>query len=319
MKNLVTITIYIWFVVTTFFICSCSDNISGGTEIGNPKTVTLSGTLKDTNDNPVPFANIYALPIDSSAINKSNIRQTRSDCNGNYELHVDKECVYSITSVDTFSIIMAFSDSIIVTGEDKKLEDQILKPSASVTIIIDSNIINNCNLTDEANRLATLIYIQGTPFYRNLSDDTITLALPEGTFNIIHYDTLNNSILEDGATYRYVTVRSNESFSIISHNIQTPNKPEGNSAFTDSGTAIYTTGDSKSSLGHPIEFRFRWVKYEGQENYWDYATYGNWGLDTTISVFWPDSGEYKIQAQSRSVLDTFDLSTWSTYLIVNVE
>ncbi len=90
--------------------------------------------------------------------------------------------------------------------------------------------------------------------------------------------------------------------------ISDPNLPIGPSFGVTGAGYNFTTGDSSSTLGHPLEYRF----------YWGDGTYSNWSVSTSAPKSWSSPGRYTVSAKARCAVDTVVESEWSEALEVTV-
>jgi N-acetylneuraminic acid mutarotase len=83
--------------------------------------------------------------------------------------------------------------------------------------------------------------------------------------------------------------------------VSAPEMPGGSSAGEIGQSLTYTTGDSSSSLGHNLEYRFEWGD----------GTYSSWSSSISAAHSWSVSGTFTIRAQARCAAHTSIISSLS--------
>ncbi len=91
--------------------------------------------------------------------------------------------------------------------------------------------------------------------------------------------------------------------------VSIPKTPTGPNSGTIGTAYNYSTGDSLSSLQHPVEYRFDW-KGDGTD-------LSPWG-SSNQSRTWNSPGSYQVKAMARCKQDTSVMSGWSGVLSVNI-
>jgi len=117
-------------------------------------------------------------------------------------------------------------------------------------------------------------------------------------------------------TSTWVTITMNSDKSITAHftyspqeTVSAPSTPSGPSTGNVGQSLTYTTGGSTSSKGYSVEYRFNW----GDEGY------SQWSSSPSASHSWSSPGNYTVQAQARSAVNTSVLSSWSVSKSVTIE
>lgn len=299
-------------LVISYFGCSNSDTLSGGTTIGNPHTV--SGVIVDSLGNGVSNIKVVLFPSnynplsdvypDSSAItDDSGVYVIEDVYDGKYVLNaIDKNCKKRVYN------------SVLIDGNDEDLGEDTVKNMGVISV----------HLTPREYAEGRFIYIPGTDLYTPVSDTGYNyIVAPAGRVNLAYYDTSGGgSIIDEGPNYTYIPVTSGDTITINSHEITMADKPEGPTSPKVGDTCTYLIRNAKTSLSHPIEYRFRYVEYVSVPgDWWVNSDTTAWSQNASIIKVWPKAAEYKIQAQVRSTVDTTVISTFyptSNYLKVLV-
>ena len=92
--------------------------------------------------------------------------------------------------------------------------------------------------------------------------------------------------------------------------VSIPNILTGPITGTTGVSYSYTTGGSISSLGHSVQYQFEWG--DGTNSGW--LPVGT----TSASHSWTSVGTYLVKAQARCATDASVLSSWSSYISVNI-
>ncbi len=288
-------------VLFTFF--SCTVDLAGGIEIGNPLTVT--GSIVDTNGKPVKGARVFLVSENFNPVKEQIRNQDVTDSLGRYEISEVISGEYNLNSVDDVTGFRVLKRNISVSQKHKdERSDTILAPGNLQVPIADSSF-------EEGMRL----FIPGTEIFVSIEGPGImNLQCPAGTVDLFSFSTLSDTILEKGPNFRSVPVKSGEQ-TVVNHSVSVPSAPTGKKGVVSGEEQVYITGGSASSFDHEVEYRFAWVHYvDTIADYWSTATIGNWSSDTSITLTWPTPGLYKVRAQARSKIDTAFISSWSPYL-----
>lgn len=306
--NLLISTILFWAIS-----CSDNDSLSGGTTIGNPHTI--SGVIVDSLGNGISNIRIVLLPA-----NYNPITDTKPDSfaitgdSGEYELKNIYDGKYVLNGVDKNREQHIYAN-VLIDGVDEYLGTDTMKSTGVISVYLSQTVYNS----------GRFLFIPGTDFYSEVTDTGYNfITAPAGRVYLSYYDTSSGgSIIDEGPNYTYIPVYSNDTTVIDSHIITMADKPEGPTAPIVGDTCIYLIRNAKSSLEHPIEYRFRYVEYVSTpDDFWINSDTSSWSANSSITRIWPKVAEYKIQAQVRSSVDTTVMSTFnpsSNYLKILVK
>lgn len=289
--------------LTIFGLINCSDNsnLSGGTTIGNPHTI--SGIIVDSIGNAIPNLRLNLLPADYNPLSDiTSDNTTETGDLGEYEIIdvYDGKYVLNATLIEAQKLLYV---NVLIDGNDEERGQDTIKSTGVISVY----------LTNEAYSADRFLYIPGTEIYTaatNIGYNNI--ISPAGRINLAYYDTsAGGSIIDEGPNYTYIPVQSNDTITIDSHTITLADKPEGPAKPNVGDSCTYLIRNGSTSLLHPIEYRFRYIEYVGTPgDWWVNSDTTTWSINNSILLIWPKAAEYKIQAQVRSTVDTTVISTF---------
>jgi len=252
-----------------------------------PKSVTISGYVKDNTGNPISGVTITlsnnggATTTNSSGYYSQTVTQgwsgtvtptyygyTFSPTNKSYTNVISDQTNQNFTGTPIYPVISGY------------VRDNVANPIWGVTLTFSNNGgTATTNSSGYYSRIVTYAW-SGTaaPSY-----DGYTFSPANRSYTNVTSD------------------QSDQNFTgIPSEIISTPNSPSGSSNGNVGQSLSFSTGGSTSNLGHAVEYQFDW----GDGNY------SNWGSSTQSYVY-NNVGTYQIKAQARCQTHTSVVSNWS--------
>lgn len=302
----ITLFLLLWIIS-----CSNGDSVTGGTTIGNP--CAISGIIVDSRGAAISNVKVDLLPADfNPLVDLKTDSSIVTDDSGRYEIADIYEGEYVLNGFDEINGQRVYVN-VTAEGLDKDLGMDTLLATGIISAYVPSDAFDT----------GRFLYIPGTELYSSVTSNGYTdIVAPAGRVDLAYYDTIEDYIVTEGPNFVYIPVSENDTLSIISHEITLADKPEGPTTPNVGDTCTYLIRNAKTTLEHPVEYRFRYIEYTGQiGDWWVDSDTTNWSPNSSIIKVWPKAAEYKIQAQARSSVDTTVISIFyptSNYLKVIV-
>jgi hypothetical protein len=305
---------------------SCG-SITGGGEIGNPKTIT--GKVVNNRSWSKSAMRIYLLntdaynPVAASLAKTSGkpfeathpLAETVTDSNGEYSITAafGRGTYHIFGYGDELPVMMyhkiASPDSI----NDTPFIDTAVAPGALIVGITDSDFVPD-----------GYVYVKGTLLFAKVdSIGRTTIRCPAGAVSLAYYSTAADSVLFTIPSIGINNVPGGISVmgssvtdvSALMHRISKPQQPEGKTliSLATAGTGTpYSTGMASSNLNDSVHYRFSWG--DNSSSPWSAAA----GAMMSYDKQWQSTGTYSVRAQARSMKDTTVVSVFSDPLTVTV-
>jgi hypothetical protein len=301
----------------------CTTSITGGGEIGNPKTI--AGKVIDKNNRGVAGMRIRLLasrefnPVAASRADTSKkpfetvhpISEAMTDSLGAYIITVPLN-QKSYTVFGTFgnqnmdSSIMIYHPFVPSEGvKDIALIDTAVWPGTAIVGISDSLF-----------KPQEYVFVQGTLLFAKI--DAVgrkTLLCPAGFVSFVYYSASRDSVvLTIGEKQSPISIHEGVRTDVsgLVHRISKPNRPVGDTLvnLSQQGNGIsYATGNAVSNLGDTLLYKISWGD----------SSISQW-MPAGVSqlVLWRSVGTYAVWAQAKSAKDVNVVSPTSDTLRVTV-
>lgn len=190
-------------------IFSCGDDVSGGSEIGNP---VVAGIVRDSAGNPVDSATVRMVPRDANPVKLSSEKliSTRTNQKGEYFFSDIVNGEYNIIVKKSDENIGTINSTVTIEGDDTLWYMDTLSDMGSLLLSIDKEDVVEGNY----------IYFEGTDFYIEVSSaieldngkwGVLFDEIPvDGDLELFFFDDNENSILLDSM----LTILPNDTITI---------------------------------------------------------------------------------------------------------
>lgn len=285
-------------LITTLLTVGCTS--LGGTEIGNPQVV--SGTIVDTLGAPVAGVTVNLVPANYNPVTKVGLLSTVTNDSGQFTLSGTEGQNYALYG--SHNQEMVYKRTIVPqrAGDSVSVVDTLLG-TESLTVSLEESEYD----------AAGALYIKGTLLTYEAAIGDNAIVVPRGLIGICYVNSTTGEKLNSGPSQDSLLIEEGSSIEFKKHNVSTPDKLTGDVTVAKNSSHEYTTNDAISALGHPLEYRFGYVLYTGQTEWWDFATIYPWQREKAFTFSFPETGEYKLRVQARSVYHHESVSGWSTY------
>ncbi len=188
MKQTNKIPVYLWryvqylmiLLLCLLMIYSCSSNVAGGSEIGNPVIVT--GIISDGTD-PAEQTQVLLIPSDYNPVEDDSVPDYAIDT-------TDKNGVFRFTGVDSGMYTLFATDlqngtrvmvfSIAIAADSVTLEPAVLSPTGTIQVNFS---------TQQIDTVLGYVFIKGTPLMSKIENTDILFidSVPVGTIPSVEY------------------------------------------------------------------------------------------------------------------------------------
>lgn len=285
-------------IITTLLSVGCTS--LGGTEIGNPQVV--SGTIVDSLGAPVPGVTVNLVPATYNPVTKAGLITGITDASGQFSLTGIEGEQYALFGNNTEEMVYRRRLLPQRVGDTISLVDTLL-PLETLTVSLENSEYDPSGV----------LYIKGTLLTYGIMVGDNIIAVPRGLIGLSYLNSTTGEKLSSGPSQDSLLIEEGSSILLKKHTISTPDKLIGQVDVTQNSSHEYSTNEATSALGHPLEYRFGYVLYTGQAEWWDFAILYPWQREKAFTFTFPDTGEYKLRVQARSIYHHESISEWSTY------
>lgn len=291
-------------LITTLVTLGCTS--LGGTEIGNPQVV--SGTIVDTLGNPVEGVTVNLVPANYNPVTKTGLLSTVTDDSGHFTVSGTEGENYALYGA--YNQEMVYKRIIAPQREEDVVEvlDTLL-PTENLTVSLDDSEYDSVGA----------LYIKGTLLTYGLVVGNNDIVVPRGLIGLCYVNSTTGETFSTGPSQDSLLIEAGSNIEFKKHYISKPDKLTGEVVVSKGSSHVYSTTGTTSDLGHPLEYRFGYVRYTGQVDWWPEATLYPWQSEKSFTFTFPDIGSYKLRVQARSIYHNESVSKWSDYCLVSSE
>ncbi len=160
--------------------CSCSDNVAGGSEIGNPIVVT--GIINGSDGSPSENAEVLLLAADYNPVDDDpppDYAVDTTDANGRYRFTPVDSGTYTIFATHSLSGTRLFHHNVVVAADSVPVKTVMLTKTGTIQV----------NLSSQVDSLNGYVFIRGTPLMQKIvtTDKLFIDSVPIGRIPTVHY------------------------------------------------------------------------------------------------------------------------------------
>lgn len=289
-------------VIQPFF--SCSTNIAGGSEIGNPLVVT--GMVADSTGRGAENVSLYLVDIsenDPQKLFPDSCNKVNSSASGEYLFTDVYEGIYHLIGISLSGQTMFLRTIAISTPQDPTGNGDTIT-SGIDTLQAAANVV--VNVTECAAHSGSFIFIPGTVIRVSVdSCGEYLVRCPASTVDIVL--SVNDSLLVLGAA---LSVTAGEWLDLTGEHFDLPVPQLMSGLVAGSADSVYSFIAGEITLGpnHPVAYMFDWGDSASE-----------WSLSNKGSHAWSAPGNFSVRVRARSVRDTLSVSEWSSAAGVTIQ